>query len=230
MTGSNTGIGYQLAKLLYAANSTVYIAARNESKANAAIKSITAAYPSSKGALQFLKLDLSDLSTIQASADDFLSKEYRLDVLWNNAGVMVPPKGSRSAQGYELQYATNILGPFLFTKFLTPILKRTAETAPRGTVRVSWAGSVGLDLGSPKPGGVLFNEDGSLQDVKEGDQETAYSITKAANYLLGHEYGKQNEGSGILSNVRVQVPSYIGAFLSFAPCTLIENLAYFIFF
>ena len=60
-------------------------------------------FPDSKGELVFLHLDLDDLSTIKKSAEEFLSKEQKLDVLWNNAGVMVPPQGSKTKQGYEMQ-------------------------------------------------------------------------------------------------------------------------------
>lgn len=200
MTGSNTGVGKELATILFSKNATVYVAARSEPKANDAIKSILAAHPSSKGTLHFLKLDLSDLSTIQASATEFLSKEDRLDVLWNNAGVMVPGPDSKSTQGFELQYATNILGPFLFTKLLVPILKKTASTNPKGSVRVSWAGSLGVDLGSPK-GGITIQEDGSPSFKKGGGGGEEYAASKASNYFLGYEFGKRfGDADGVLHN------------------------------
>lgn len=72
-----------------------------------------AAYPESKGKAIFLSLDLSDLTTIKSSADEFLAKESRLDVLWLNAGVMVPPQGLKTTQGYELQLGTNNRQSFL---------------------------------------------------------------------------------------------------------------------
>jgi retinol dehydrogenase-12 len=93
--------------MLYAKDAKVYIAARSEAKAQKTIDEIKALHPASAGELVFLKLDLSDLTTIKASAKEFLAKESRLDVLWNNAGVMVPPQGSKTVQGSELQVGTN---------------------------------------------------------------------------------------------------------------------------
>ncbi len=140
ISGSNTGVGYQVASILYSHNAKVWVAARSESKALEAIESIKREHPKSNGKLEYLSLNLSDLTTIKASAEDFLSREDKLHWLDNNAGVMVPPNGSKGAQGMDLTYQTNILGPFLFTKSLLPILRRTAENEPQGSVRVSWAG------------------------------------------------------------------------------------------
>lgn len=87
-------MGYQLAKLLFAKNAVVYIAGRREDAGQDAIKNLKAAHPDSKGRLEFLQLDLADLSSIKASANAFLEKETRLDNLWNNAGIMCLPKDS----------------------------------------------------------------------------------------------------------------------------------------
>ncbi|KAJ2984613.1 hypothetical protein NUW58_g5966 [Xylaria curta] len=95
VTGANTGLGKELTKILYAKHAKVYVAARSETKAKAAIEDIRHLYPTSKGDLVYLYLDLSNLATIKKSADNFLAKEQRLDVLWNNAGVMIPPAGLR---------------------------------------------------------------------------------------------------------------------------------------
>ena len=130
MTGSSGGIGKDLARILYEHNAKVYIAARSEEKTSGAIKEIQSAHPNSRGTLIYLHLDLNDLTTIKASATEFMSKEQRLDIIWNNAGVMVPPAGSKTAQGYELQLGTNNVAPFLFTKLLTPLLVETAKQFP----------------------------------------------------------------------------------------------------
>ena len=202
VTGSNTGVGYQVASILYEHNAKVYIAARTESKALAAIDSIKEEHPKSTGRLEYLYLNLSDLTTIKASAEDFLSREDKLHWLDNNAGVMTPPNGSKGAQGMDLTYQTNILGPFLFTKLLLPVLRRTAESEPKGTVRVSWAGSLAVVLQSPK-GGMVWEEgkDGDMLDDK-GDTALLYGVSKAANYFFATEFGKRfGARDGVLHNV-----------------------------
>jgi NAD(P)-dependent dehydrogenase (short-subunit alcohol dehydrogenase family) len=205
VTGANTGIGYLVASFLYSANATVYVAARTESKATTAINSIKSFYPNSKGTLHFLKLDLSDLSTIKASAEEFLGREDRLDVLWNNAGVMIPGADSQGAQGYELQYVTNVLGPFMFTKLLLPTLKKTAAESPKGAVRVCWASSLATDLMTSKRG-ITFTEEGSPMVKGNGGGTPEYGISKVANYFLGYEFAKRfGNRDGVFHNVSVHV-------------------------
>ncbi|KAH8689319.1 hypothetical protein BGW36DRAFT_275761, partial [Talaromyces proteolyticus] len=150
VTGASGGIGLALVSILYERNAKVYLAARSRDKARKAIENIKYAYPDSCGHITFLQLDLSDLRTIHKSADKFLSKELRLDVLWNNAGVMVPPQGSKTAQGYELQLGTNNIGHHLFTRFLHPLLSQTAKIAHPGSVRVVWVSS-GAAIRAPIP-------------------------------------------------------------------------------
>lgn len=87
VTGANTGIGKEVAQILYSKNAVVWMTARNPEKGANAVASIKEAHPASKGRLELLHLDLSDLTTIKASAEKFLAGEKRLDVLFNNAGV-----------------------------------------------------------------------------------------------------------------------------------------------
>lgn len=98
VTGGASRVSRELVNILYTKNSTVYIAARSESKARETIAWCEAGHPSSEGKVNYLPLDLDDLSGIKKSAEEFLAKETRLDVLWNNAGVMVPPAGSETKQ------------------------------------------------------------------------------------------------------------------------------------
>lgn len=101
VTGGASGIGFELVKILYLKNATIYIAARSADKIKSAIKDIQEQCQTSKGRLESLLLDLSDLTTIKPAVAEFQSKERRLDVLFHNAGVMATPVDSKSAQvGY----------------------------------------------------------------------------------------------------------------------------------
>ncbi|KAH6717446.1 hypothetical protein BKA61DRAFT_323180 [Leptodontidium sp. MPI-SDFR-AT-0119] len=195
VTGSSSGVGKELAQILYSHNAKVYVAARSSEKASKAIESIKAAFPNSKGEIEYLHLDLDDLSTIKASADEFLSKETKLDVLWNNAGVMIPPQGSKTKQGYELQLGTNNVAPFLFTKLLTPILKSTAKVNPPGTTRVVWVSSSAAEGFSPKGGIDLTN----LDYKKDQTAWHKYGVSKAGNLYHAKEFAKRYEDDGIIS-------------------------------
>ncbi|KAF5562480.1 hypothetical protein FPHYL_5674 [Fusarium phyllophilum] len=150
ITGASGGLGKELASILYQKNGKIYMAARSQSKTGQIIRDIQAAHPNSTGNMIFLPLVVDDLTAIKASAQEFLSQESRLDVLYNNAGVMVPPQGSKTVQGYELQIGVNNLAPFLFTRFLHPILAATAQIAPKNSVRVIWVSSNAAD-GAPTP-------------------------------------------------------------------------------
>jgi NAD(P)-dependent dehydrogenase (short-subunit alcohol dehydrogenase family) len=197
VTGSSSGVGKELAQILYSHNAKVYLAARSADKTNAAIESIKAAFPNSKGEAIFLHLDLDDLTTIKASANEFLSKEDKLNVLWNNAGVMVPPQGSKTKQGYELQLGTNNLAPFLFTKLLTPILIKTVKLEPPGTVRVVWTSSSAAEVASPKNGVDMSN----LNYAVDKPSWHKYGVSKAGNILHSKEFASRYAGDGLISVV-----------------------------
>lgn len=92
---------------------------------------------------------------------------------------------------------TNCTGPFLLTELLTPLLKKTAASSPAGSVRVTWAASLGT-MGSPK-GGVAWDETTGAPKV-HGVQGVNYAQTKAGNVLLAREYAARHAGDGIVSN------------------------------
>lgn len=96
VTGGYTGVGLYLCKILYQKHGTVYIAGRDKQKYSKAIEFIKDGTKESKGRLEFLNLDLASLKSVKAAATEFLGRERRLDVLTNNAGVMFPPKGSKT--------------------------------------------------------------------------------------------------------------------------------------
>jgi len=195
VTGGYAGCGFELAKILYQHGATVYLAGRSPDKAIKSINTMKEAYPDSKGRVEFLKVDLSDFATIKPAVEEFLSKESKLHVLTNNAGVMFPPKGSKDAHGHELQLGTNCLGPFLFTKLLVPILQKTAAEEPAGTVRVTWASSLMAQLSAPK-NGVEFTKSGAAKEFNTNDD---YSQSKAANCYFASELAARHAKDGIIS-------------------------------
>ena len=117
--------------------------------------------------------------------------------MFNNAGVMTPPAGSKTVQGYELQLGTNCVGPFLFTKLLTPILVATAKVAPPNTVRVIWVSSSAADLVSP-PGGIDMD---NLDYKVDKPQMGKYGVSKAGNYYHGTEFARRHASDQIVSVV-----------------------------
>lgn len=197
MTGSTAGVGKELAGILYSKNARVYVAARSAEKAEGVIYSLKNKYPTSSGNLIFLHLDLNDLTTIKRTAEEFLSKENRLDILWNNAAIMAPPAGSKSKQGHDKQLGVNTLGPFLLTKLLTPVLVQTAKTSAPGTVRVMFVSSSITYLAAP-PGGVDVER---LKTRYLYDPIQMYSVSKAGNALYALHFAKLYGKDGVISTV-----------------------------
>lgn len=115
ITGANSGTGYETAKALAAKGATVVLACRNAEKAAQAAAQIKTAIPNAR--VETLALDLSSLPSVRAAAAAFLERFDRLDLLINNAGVMVPPY-SKTVDGFESQLGTNHFGPFAFTGLL----------------------------------------------------------------------------------------------------------------
>ena len=116
VTGANAGIGFETARILAARGASVILACRDQARAEAAMNRIRVDVPASE--LSFLPLDLADLDQVRDAAKAVLAGP-RIDVLINNAGVMIPPR-TLTKQGYELQFGVNHLGTFAFTGLLHP--------------------------------------------------------------------------------------------------------------
>jgi retinol dehydrogenase 12 len=101
ITGAASGVGFELAKMLYAKDGTVFIAARTNKRATDAISRIKTEVRKSTGRLEPMAIDLADLPSIKPAVEAFLQRENRLDVLVHNAGVMEPPTGSKTKQVRE---------------------------------------------------------------------------------------------------------------------------------
>jgi len=214
VTGASAGVGKELVRLLYSHNGTVYLAARSAEKTNTVITWIKEQHPDSKGILHYLHLDLNDLEGIKPSAEAFLAKEDRLDVLFNNAGVMAPPKGTKTKQGYELQLGTNCVAPFLFTKLLTPRLletaKKEASNETKGAVRVVWVSSIAAQMNAPKNGVDM----GNLDYKKDCGAFVKYGLSKGGNVLHAMEFRKRYGDEGVLSVVSASLSLSLLPFFS----------------
>ncbi|MBL4689722.1 MAG: SDR family NAD(P)-dependent oxidoreductase [Nannocystaceae bacterium] len=125
VTGANAGLGFQIAKTLYELGAHVVVAGRSESRIAAAIAKIQ---EGSKGAdvgtLEAGKLDLATLAAVREFSDGIKDRHSRLDLLINNAGVMVPPAG-KTTDGFELQFGINFVGHFALTGHLFSLLEST---------------------------------------------------------------------------------------------------------
>lgn len=201
MTGASSGVGKETAQLLYSRNAKVYVAARSEGKANDAIAAMRKAWPASTGSLAFLHLDLSDLSHVRAAAQRFQAQETRLDALINNAAVQAlqDTKGeTRTAQGHEVHMGVNVLGPFLLTRLLTPVLKATASRpgVEEGSVRVVWVSSMGTETIGERSRGLSpdYVDYWPLMSPLE-----RYGLSKAGNWLHGVEFARRHAADGIMS-------------------------------
>ena len=196
VTGGSSGIGFELAKILYSAGGTVYLMTHHEGRALEAIRNIKAstAGVSSLGVLKYIHLDLADLSSIPASAAAFHAAETRLDVLFNNAGVASVPLERKTAQGLEPHFGINCLGPFFLTKLLLPTLISTAAQAAANSVRIVWTSSILVDLMAPK-GGVTIAQLSS----PSSNRNEHYSASKAGNWFLASEYHRRFGDAGIVS-------------------------------
>lgn len=119
VTGANTGIGFDTARVLAERGARVLLGCRSSDKAEEAMAKIALTAPEAD--LAFVSLDLTSLASIKSAADEVLTED-RLDALVNNAGVMVPPK-TLTQDGFELQFGVNHLGHFALTGHLLPLLK-----------------------------------------------------------------------------------------------------------
>lgn len=120
ITGGNSGIGLEAAKMLAAGGADVVIACRNPQKAQRAAQEIAAA---GEGACDVVALDLSSMAAVRAAAADVRARWDSLDGLINNAGIMQTPE-TRTVDGFELQFATNHLGHFLLAGLLFDLVEQ----------------------------------------------------------------------------------------------------------
>ncbi len=182
ITGANTGLGYETARALAGRGARVVLAVRNLDKGKAAADLIARRYPGADVAVQ--ELDLTSLASVHAAADQLRAGHDRIDLLINNAGVMMTPKAT-TKDGFELQFGTNHLGHFALTGLL---LDRLLATPGSRVVTVSSNGH--------RFGRIDFDD---LQSERSYSRAGAYGQAKLANLLFTYELQKRLAGTDTIA-------------------------------
>ena len=180
VTGATGGLGYETALALAAAGADVVLTGRNSAKGADALARIRAAHPAAH--VSYETLDLGSLKSVGAFAESFAKAHQRIDVLVNNAGVMMPPKRETTVDGLELQFGTNHLGHFALTAKLLPLLR--AAPAPR-IVTVSSIAHRGASI--------RFDD---LQWTSGYNPTRSYGQSKMANLLFAQELQRRSDAAG----------------------------------
>jgi len=177
ITGANSGLGLAAAGLLADRGARVLMACRSPERGQEALRTVG-------GTAELVKLDLADLGSVHAAAKEIRERTGdRLDVLMNNAGVMMTPK-RRTADGFELQFGTNHLGHAALTWLLMPAL--------RG---VSGARVVTLSSMAARPGRVDLAD--PQFEHRRYQPNTAYSQAKLANLMFAIELDRHARKAGL---------------------------------
>jgi NAD(P)-dependent dehydrogenase (short-subunit alcohol dehydrogenase family) len=192
VTGANTGIGLETARMLALRGATVILACRNLEKGQVAVERIAAETPNADVSLE--QLDLSDLESIEAFAKKFTERHDKLDLLINNAGVMVPPF-SHTKQGFELQFGTNHLGHFALTARLFPLLDRTPGS------RIVVVSSTAQNFGK-----IAFDD--LSWKTRSYSAFRAYGQSKLANIMFTLELARRLKSAGSHVLVTAAHPGY----------------------
>jgi NAD(P)-dependent dehydrogenase (short-subunit alcohol dehydrogenase family) len=184
ITGANSGIGYHAALKLARKGAQVTLACRNRQRGEEAINRMKA---DSDGVhVELAILDLASLASIREFAAQELTRHRPLHVLINNAGVYSPPKRLETADGFELQFGTNVLGHFSLTALLMPALELAARESTKEATdrpRVITIASI-----AHKRGRMNFDD---LHSTKSYSPSGAYGQSKLANLLFAFELDRR---------------------------------------
>ncbi len=184
VTGANSGIGFEAAKALALKGATVVVASRSKPRGDQAVASILEAAPNA--AVELKLLDLANLGSVRDFVAAFVDRFDRLDLLLNNAGVMMPRRREETADGFELQFGTNHLGHFALTVQLLELLVAT------GGSRVVNVSSSAQNLGKLDLDDLQWKE-------RPFKRMASYGASKIANMLFTLELQRRLEEAGASS-------------------------------
>ena len=179
ITGGNSGIGFEAARVLAARGARLILGCRDQGKAHDAVTRIRAAAPGAD--VRVVPLDLASLDSVRAAAGQIRSSCEGIDLVVNNAGVMMPPYG-RTADGFELQFGINHLGHFALTGLL---IDRVAARPGARVVTVSSNGH--------KEGQINFDD---LQSERGYRRAAGYGQSKLANLMFTYELQRRLQAAG----------------------------------
>ncbi|XP_034107861.2 retinol dehydrogenase 14-like isoform X2 [Drosophila albomicans] len=183
VTGSNTGIGKETVLELARRGATVYMACRDKSRAEQARLEVIRETKNQN--IFFRELDLASLDSVRKFIDGFKKEQSKLDILINNAGIMLCPH-MLTKEGFEMQLGVNHMGHFLLTNLLLDLLKKSS---PSRIVNVSALAHV--------DGSINFDD---LNSEKSYSPRKAYGQSKLANILFTRELAKRLEGTNVTVN------------------------------
>jgi NAD(P)-dependent dehydrogenase (short-subunit alcohol dehydrogenase family) len=178
ITGANTGIGFEAARVLAERGALVVLACRDPGRADDALRRVKLA---AKAEVATVQLNLASLASVRAAAEELRGTYQRIDILINNAGVMMTPH-EHTEDGFELQFGTNHLGHFALTGLL---LDRMRDVPGSRVVTVSSNGH--------RMGRMDF---GNLQWQHGYNRISAYGRSKLANLLFAYELQRRLEAAG----------------------------------
>lgn len=180
VTGGTSGMGYEDAKALAGAGARVVIAARNPQRGEETIARIRQQHPQAQ--VQFEAVDLADLASVRALGERLNATLPRLDGLINNAAIMAPPQRGTSADGFEMQLATNYIGHFALTAQVLPLLRKS------DSARVVTLSSIAAARGR-----INFAD---LQSEQSYDAYAAYAQSKLACLMFAFELQRRSDSGG----------------------------------
>lgn len=190
MTGANSGIGLETARQLSKQGAKVILACRNVEKGTAAAEEA--------GGIFLEALDLSSLSGVRNFVKAFKEDYDRLDVLVNNAGIMMCPYQT-TKDGFEMQIGVNHLGHFLLMRLLTPLLVETAKTTKKPSRFVTLSSVAAAKSGMNKGSAPKIDFDDLMFETRDYDEGVAYGQSKFANYLHALEASRRIPSDQLIS-------------------------------
>jgi NAD(P)-dependent dehydrogenase (short-subunit alcohol dehydrogenase family) len=178
VTGANSGLGFEAAKILAGKGARVLLGCRSQSKAQVAKDRILATFP--KADVDIVELDLGSLKSIKKAAEQ-INQEPRLNVLINNAGIMIPPL-EYTQDGFESQFGVNHLGPFALTLLLLDKIRATANARIVSTASIAH-----------RRGKINFAD---INAKKSYNTLKRYEQSKIANLYFGYELQRRLSAIG----------------------------------